>query len=136
MDEEEIEPETTEELGTEYVDTLAPGYPRPREKNTVIEFINKAFKTKDSTKVSFMDDEEVRALRVNHSAALYARMMYSEDSIITKFFMGRSEIIAAPTMGRQGNLVNAAITTKKEFKAGLHRKENKGWFKKKEVKTE
>lgn len=132
MVEEEIETidaETGEELASEYYEGLGIGYPKPRKKDTVIEFLNKVFKTKDSTKVSFMSDEEIDALRILQDAALYADMM--GFNLIKEYLMKKSEIVAAPTLGRAGNLVNAAITTKKEFKAGLKTKPNKGWFKKK-----
>jgi len=127
----EISQEEAEEMGEEYMQSFSPGYPKPREKNTVIEFLNKVFKTKNSTRVSFMNDDEVFAARILLRGSLYASINFGYDGLITNYLRGRTEIVTSPTLGRGGNLVNAAITTKKEFQAKLKAKQNKGWFKSK-----
>jgi hypothetical protein len=128
-DEEYLEPEEEQEIAGDYTDTFST-YPKPRAKNTIVEFLNKVFRTRDSTKVSFMEEEEIRANRAAKLGALWSSIMYGENSKLKEYFLGKSEIIAAPTLSRQGFLVNAAITTKKEFQAKLKsQKKNKGWFK-------
>jgi hypothetical protein len=130
----ELTPEEEEMLARDYTEDyrgLGVEYPTEKEKHGVFQFLNKVFKTKDSTKVGFMNEEELIAFRIFKNASLYSEKMGL--ATVKDFLDRKAELVVAPTLSRGGNLVLASITTKKEFQARLKtpQKQNKGWFKSK-----
>lgn len=130
-----IDPETGEELGEEYTSSLGVGYPKSKRREGYVEFFRDVVKSKDSIKTSFMNDDEIHAMRILRWATIYADIKGLD--MIRNYLFSRAEVIAASTSGRAGNLINAVITTKKEFKAKLKQPEkSKSGFLKSKSKEE
>ena len=92
--------------------------------------------SKDTLKLGNLKDEELgymtHTVRTNKVASSIAKsIMDNED--LANFFDIQSEIATASSLSRGGFLPRLAVVTKKEI-ADLtpEKKENKGWFKKKE----
>lgn len=102
------------------------GFPQQEEKLGLHAFINKVKDALDNTKVAFMKEEEITAVRNIIRARAYCNVM--ELDKINDYFLALLQSVAAPTLSRDGFLIQASITQKKESSLQTaERKVNKGW---------
>lgn len=97
----------------EDLEDMGLGYPKPKEKEGIYSFLNKVLKTPDTTKVGNLDEEELRVTRLLQSTALYSEAwdLPEVDSYLKK----EAEIMLASSDSKNGFLVSAAITSKKQI---------------------
>lgn len=105
-------------------------------RHTVHSFMNNVAKAEDTTKVGNLKEEElgtpILPVRSYKELALFCNKVAKEEAW-NDYFRGMSEILTSTSLSKEGFLVKAAITTKKEMAdTSPIKKENKGWFKKKE----
>ena len=88
--------------------------PFPEEKQGLFAFFNKILKTKDTKKVSYLDGNEINAVRILENVANYARFMNNPK--MEKYFREESETLLATALSKKGFFVKQAVTIKKEAK--------------------
>lgn len=106
------------------------------KKQSIHTFLHNVAISKDTTKTGYLLDEEVGMpilpIRTYKELALFcsdvANMEYFSD-----YFNAKSEITTSSSLSRNAKLLSLAVLTKKEIAdVSKPKKENKGWFKKKE----
>lgn len=111
-------------------------YPLPDAKHNVHTFLNEVHKTKDTTKVGYLKEEELgvpsNPVRVYKEMELISRVI-CQNKLFADYFASESENTLATSLSREGKLINLAIMQKRVIEdATKFRKPNTGWFKKKE----
>ena len=124
MTEEELSPEEQEEL-QKYLANI----PQKEEKLGVFSFFNKVLKGKDTSKSSYLSQEELFSIRTYQSAALYADTMNLKD--VGKYLKAEAEITLSTSLGKDGFLIKSIITQKKEIMAKAVSEKKKKWLSKK-----
>lgn len=126
------EPLSQEDM--ELLESMGVGVPKPTEKTGLFDFFNKILKRKDTTKVANIDLDELNSVRTLQNGALFATVGDYDE--VCDYFRAKGETILATSDSKDGFLIRAAITTKRELATSSKAmKENKGWFKKKEEKN-
>ena len=127
MTEQEFTPEEIEELRG-----LGLGAPEPQEKKDIFSFLNKIITPKrDVLKTSYLDDTELPPVRILRDAAVLSSIM--GHKLIKEYLEAKADVILSSALSKNGFLIDMAVTTKKESTIGTKiRRENKGWFQKKE----
>lgn len=117
------------------------GAPQPEEKHNIHTFLNTVSKSKDTTKTGFLTDIELGttpyAGRTYKKLELQSKELCNDD-IWAKYFAAQAEILFATSLSRNAKLLSLAVLQRRELADmtdAEKRKENKGWFRKKE-KTE
>ncbi|UCD20532.1 MAG: hypothetical protein JSW08_02005 [archaeon] len=114
----------------EILEALQKGYPSPTEKTGIYQFFNKIIKSEDTTKVAYLDEEELRVIRTLQDASLYAKGWKLD--LVNDFLKKKAEILLATSDSKNGFLIQSAITQKKNIetksKSGGGKKTS--WFKK------
>lgn len=121
----------------EYYESAGGFAPTGTEKKNVHTFLNDVAIAKDTTKTGNLEKEELGTpklpLRTYKELELFCReVMLQED--FANYFKKKGEILTASSLSKDALLVKLAVTTKKEESLDIPqpRKENKGWFKKKD----
>lgn len=133
-----LTPEEKEEL-QKYLGSY--GAPTPDPKHNVHTFLDMIARAKDTSKLGNLKDEELgimsHTVRANKVAHLIANEIIG-DKELADYYAKKSEITTATSLSRGGFLPKLAVITKKESTVAdltPEKKENKGWFKKKENNT-
>lgn len=118
---------------------LSYGNPVPEEKHNVHTFLNKIATSEDTTKTGFLIEDEVgnvrHPTRAYKNAALIAKDIMNNENLFD-YFKKKSEIITSTSLSRSGFLAKLAIVQEKRIAdVTPQKKENKGWFKKKDDNT-
>ena len=129
----------TEELTMEEKEELKDilgGYPNVDNKQSVHTFLHNVATAKDTTKLGNLKEEEIGMLsnpiRSFKHLALFSKEIMKNDSL-ANFFNSSSEIGTSTSLSREGFLTKLAVVTRREMAdVTAPRKENKGWFKKKD----
>lgn len=135
MPDESLTPQEKEAL-REY---FSNGAPIPEEKHNVHSFLHKVATSDDTTKVGNLTAEEVGmpklTLRGSKGIALIARSIVS-NNIIADYFEAEGEIVTATSLSKDAKLLTLAVVQKRIVEDQTKpKKENSGWFKKKEEPT-
>jgi hypothetical protein len=121
-------------LDMEELEEYGLGYPKPKEKAGIWTFFNKILKLKDSTKTGYLDEEELRVVRLLQMTANYANTW--ELPVVNDYLIKDNEIILASSDSKIGFLIQSAVTQRKQLETRNRSKSKsggvKGWFKKKE----
>lgn len=112
IDENELTPEEQAELASAI---SSRGYPLDAEQKGLLGFFTKILGTGDSSKVSFLEPNELDAVRIYQSTSLYARKMGLDR--VAKYLEIEGEIVLRTSSSKGGFLVNAAITQKKTLES-------------------
>lgn len=137
-----VEQDTNEGLiadeAREAIKELAGYAPLPEEKQNVHVFLNKVSESKDTTKTGFLTETEVgipqHPTRMFKGLALHAKMIMDNEDL-ADYFNKESEVLTSTSLSREGFLVKQATVTRRQIEdVTKPKKENKGWFKKKEEK--
>lgn len=124
------EVELTQEEEQELMEALGNRYDMPKnpEKEGVFAFLNKVFKTKNTSKVSNLTEEELFAVRNLQKGGIYAREMGMD--LVSDYLMKESEVLLSTANSRQGFLVQAAITSKRQLESQtkIAGGNKKGWL--------
>lgn len=126
---------TPEEKGAlrEY---LGFGAPMPEEKHNVHSFLYRVATSDDTTKLGNLSIEEIGLPRVN--LRTYKEMSLIAHKIMDNTFLGdyyasKAEILTSTSLSKDAKLINLAVLQKRQIEdVTKPRKENAGWFKKKE----
>ena len=99
-------------------------------------FLNMIAQSKDTLKLGNLKDEELgymtHTVRTNKVAALIADEIMGNKGL-SDYYNKKAELTTASSLSRTGFLARLAVVTKKEIAdVTPEKKENKGWFKKKE----
>lgn len=129
MTEEELSTEETEEL-QKYLANI----PQKEEKLGVFSFFNRVLKGKDTSKSSYLSQEELFSIRTYQSAGLYADTMNLKD--VSKYLRAEAEIVAATSLGKDGFLIKQIVTQKKEIVAKTVSEKKKKWLSSKKTEGE
>jgi hypothetical protein len=123
--------ELTEEQARELVRELNEG------KQNLHKFFTKIIQSNDTTKTGNLTIEELGMpnlpARTNKELALFCEDVFPHSKW-KEFFEKKSEILTSTSLSKDGLLVKLSVTQKKEssLRDDTPRKENKGWFKKKD----
>ena len=135
------EPLTTEEK-QELKELIGFGTPISEEKHNVHSFLNKVATSEDTTKLGYLQEEELglpsKTLRTYKEMSLIADKLM-DNQVLSDYYTAKGEIITATSLSKNAKLINLAVVQKRiiEDDSGKpHRKENAGWFKKKNPQQE
>jgi hypothetical protein len=117
-------------------DVLGYGSNIPDTKQNVHTFLFNVATADDTTKLGNLIESEIgtpsNPIRSFKHLGLFAGEIMNREEL-AKYFRANSEIVTSTSLSRAGFLVDRAVLQKREMKdATTVRKENKGWFKKKE----
>jgi hypothetical protein len=116
------------------------GSPQVEEKFNVHTFLNKVLIAQDTTKVGYLNEQELGwteySLRKNKKLALDSGELANDD-IWESYFNKSGEIITATSLSKEAKFIGLAVLQRKEL-ADMTKpqKENKGWFKSKDKSTD
>ncbi len=106
-------------------------------KTSVHTFLQTVASTKDSTRVANLKEEELAIAFLPVRSALELGLFceyVADDDYTAEYFKRQAEITNSTSLSREGFLIKAAITTKKELADMTpKKKKNRGWFKDKET---
>jgi hypothetical protein len=136
---EDITDDLSEDEMKELLKNLSYGSPQPDEKMNVHTFLSHVLKTKDTTRVGFLTEEELGGtkypLRTYKVASNFAEKIMG-NSELGKYFIAKGEVITATSLSKNAKLIELAVVQRRELAdVTKHRKLNKGWFKKKDENT-
>lgn len=130
MDEDDMTPEQQ----AEYANMLKEYYPQADPKHNVHTFLNEVLKTKDTTKVGFLTEEELGNLK--HSARTLKELelisgVICDNPMLSEYFRLEAENLAfAPSLSRNAKLITLAVTQKRTLADETKpRKPSSSWFK-------
>jgi len=133
-EEEQLE-ELEEELKKlEYLSkdsSLSSAYPEPEKKDNQFKFFREILHLPESWKVGNLKDEEIGKSKLGVRSYLELAQYSEAEGLdqLEKYFTGKADIVAAPTMGRKGFLAQLFVTSiKREQKIKEPSKLKKGWF--------
>ena len=137
---EEQEKQLSEEDKEILKEYLGYGAPVPEEKYNVHSFLNKVATASDTTKVGYLKEEELgmplKTLRTHKEMALIAHKIMDNQGL-GDYYNAKGEITTSTSLSKNAKLINLAVIQKKIVEDETKpRKENKGWFKKKEPEGE
>lgn len=138
-EEEKEQVSFTEEQVMEELERLAGTATVPDEKHNVHSFINAVATSADTTKVGNLKEEEV-GIPTLSQRTLKELSLYCEDIAGEKewanYLNKRAEILTSTSLSKEAKLIELAIVNRQELRTGVagggQRKQNKGWFGKKE----
>ena len=119
----------------------AAGYfPKQDPKHNIHTFLSKVLETKDSTKVGFLNEEELgmprHSVRNHMECALISDKIMNND-LFTAFFDKSAEDIFASSLSRNAKLLTIAVTQKRTVADETKiRKPSSSWFKSKAKKED
>ena len=133
--EEEVTPQEMEIL-KEALSSQGYGTPQPEEKYNVHAFLHRVSVSPDTTKTGFLTEEEIGStpysLRAYKQLSLESGEL-ANDEIWEGYFLKLGEILTATSLSKEAKLISLAVLQRRELAdVTKPRKENKGWFKKKE----
>lgn len=136
MSDEELTPLEQEQLA-EALKTYS-AIPTPDEKHNVHTFLHKVSISEDTTKTGNITAEELGvtkfSLRSYKELALVSDDLCNDD-LWGSYFKKKAEILTATSLSRGGFLTQLAVIQRRQIEdITKERKENKGWFKKKDEK--
>ena len=113
------------------------GAPIPEEKHNVHSFLNKVATSDDTTKVGNLTAEEIGqprlTLRTYKELALISDYIM-DNPVFKNYYNANGEILTSTSLSKDGKLINLAVVQKRQIEdVTKPKKENSGWFKKKEV---
>ena len=112
------------------------GAPLPEEKHNIHSFLYKVVTQDDTTKLGNLTAEEIGLPR--HTLRAYKEIALIADKIIDDpdlkdYYNAKAEILTSTSLSKDGKLINLAVMQKRQIEdVTKPRKENSGWFKKKE----
>ena len=111
-EQEDLRPEEIIEL-QRALQEYAGAYPSPEEPSNLFTFFKKIFVTKDSSKVSYLDPNELFAVRtLQHTANLMDVLGYNE---VVNYLNKKAETVLATSLSKNGAFIQAAITQKRQL---------------------
>lgn len=116
--------------------------PQGEDKQTVHKFLHNVATAKDTTKVGFLNEEELGKPELTERAckelALISKKIMGND-FFKEYFEEEAEILTSTSLSKEAKLLELAVVQRREV-ADITKKEkpkeNKGWFKKKNVSEE
>jgi len=107
--------------------------PIGEERHNVHTFLFNVATAKDTTKLGFLNDEEIGKpklpQRTLKELALFCKEIMNQKEF-GEFFEKEAEILTSTSLSKNAKLLTSAILQKKEVAdVTEQRKENKGWFK-------
>jgi hypothetical protein len=134
-DEEQLTPLEQEQLAEAL---KAYGAPTPEEKHNVHVFLSKVANSEDTTKTGNLDTTELGVTK--YSMRTYKNLQLVSDKLCNddmwaEYFKKKAEILTSTSLSKDGFLTNLAVIQRRQIEEiKKERKENKGWFSKKENK--
>ncbi len=128
--------EELSEADLEQLRQLGGTTPVAEERQNVHTFLHNVATAEDTTKVGFLNDEEIGMPRLPSRTykdlALFCEEVANMD-YYAAYFNKKSEILTSTSLSKDAKLITLAVSQKREFAdATKPRKVNKGWFNKKE----
>ena len=114
-----------------------PNAPSPTPTHNAHTFLHAVSVSDDTTKTGFLTADELGSpnlpVRTFKELANFCKEVGSMNEF-SEYFLKNSEIITATSLSREAKLLDSAVITRRQIEDVTKRKkENKGWFKKKEV---
>ena len=128
-----------EELA-EKLQQLAGTTPVPDQKYSMYTFLHNVATADDTSKIGNLSQEELgmpqRPLRSDKSIGLWCGDVM-ENPFFEEFFNKEAEITTSTSLSKDGKLIGLAVLQRREMADMTKpKKENKGWFKKKDKEEE
>ena len=122
------------------IQKLAGTTPLPEEKHNVYTFLTNVAISQDTTKIGNLTPDELGMpslpLRSDKSLALWS-IKVMDNPFFDDFFNSEAEITTSTSLSKNGFLVDRAVLQRREIAdITKPKKENKGWFHKKDTKEE
>jgi len=137
-DSSDSQAEMSEEELAERLSQLVGSTPMPEEKQNLHTFLTKVVTTPDTTKLGYLKEEEiglpVLPIRTFKDLELFCNEVANMD-YFGEYFKKKGEILTSTSLSRDAKLLSLAVMQRKELiakDASFPKKENKGWFKKRE----
>lgn len=114
------------------------GAPLPEEKHNVHSFLFRVATSEDTTKLGNLTSDELGlpnlTLRANKELALISNKIMEND-YFSQYYGAKGEILTSTSLSKEAKLINLAVLQKRVIEDATSKpiKENKGWFKKKDV---
>lgn len=110
--------------------------PMPEEKHNVHLFLHKVATSDDTTKLGNLSETEVGlprlTLRAYKELALISDTIM-DNAVISKYYKDNAEILTSTSLSKDAKLISLAVLQKRQIEdVTKPKKENRGWFKKKE----
>jgi len=127
---EEEQPKLTPEEEVELADYIAgQQYPKAEEKNDIVSFFKKIINIKDdSSKIGYLNEQELYAIRILLDVAKYAYQINYED--VGEFIIKKAEVLLGTSVSRDGFLIQSAISKRSHTFTRIRTGGNKKWPKK------
>lgn len=137
---EQPEKQLSEEEKKQLQEYFGFGAPIPEEKHNVHSFLHKVATADDTTKVGNLTEDELglpsKTLRTYKEMALISDKLM-DNATLKDYYTAKSEIITATSLSKNAKLINLAVIQKRIIEDETKdKKENKGWFKKKDKESE
>lgn len=120
----------------EQLTTMIGGSATPDPKSNVHTFLRSVAESKDTTKTGFLKEEELGNLTLTVRADKELELISREimkNTFFADFFAKESEITTSTSLSREAKLLELAVVTRREMAdVTKPKKENKGWFGRKE----
>lgn len=131
-DNSKLSPAEMEELAG----ALGYGASVPDQKQNVHTFLHNVATADDTTKLGFLTPEEIglpkNPVRTFKNMALVSSSIM-DNKDLQEYFLAKSEILTSTSLSREGFLTKLAVVTRRELAdVTKSRKQNKGWFGKKD----
>ena len=131
-----IDDSLTDEQLARIIEKVSGTTPMPEEKHNIYTFLTNIAVAEDTTKVGYLKEEElgmpILPIRTDKSLALWSGEVM-ENLFFEKFFSAESEITTSTSLSKDVFLAKLGVLQKREIAdVTKPKKENKGWFKKKE----
>lgn len=116
---------------------LGYGSGSPETKHSVHAFLHNVATAEDTTKLGYLKEEEIgipkHPIRTYKLMGMFAEKVMGND-FLKDYFNAKSEIVTSTSLSRDAKLLTLAVIQKREIAdvTKQPRKENKGWFKKKD----
>jgi len=126
----------TEEEVVELQKYLGAGSPSPEEKHSVHKFLADVSTSDDTTKTGFLDAPEVGIPKHPTRTLKNVSLICSDimgNPFLQQHYQNESEILTATSLSKDAKLISLAVISRRQLEdVTKPKKENKGWFSKKD----
>jgi len=88
-------------------------FPKKQESNQLVALFNKVLRTKDTTKGANLQENEIEAVRIFKSTAMYASTQHLDE--VSVFINQLSENVLGTSLSRKAKFLELAVSTRKHI---------------------
>jgi len=126
----------TEEEVLELQKYLGTGSPSPEDKHSVHKFLADVSTSDDTTKTGFLEESEVGTPKFPTRTLKNVSLICSDimgNPFFQEHYQKETEILTATSLSKDAKLISLAVISRRQLEdVTKPKKENKGWFSKKD----